>query len=135
MISDPTEVGAIKWFAADDPSFAALPSGTAISSWPCGGTDGAAATEANPSFQPQYKTNQLNGQPGIDFLGNRRLVSTFAGTISQPYEIFIIGVFSGSFTADRVIVDGIAAGNRCLIVLATAEHPANLRPAGPVGSS
>ncbi len=54
-------------------------------------------TQATGSFQPIFRTNQLNGLPGVEFDGSNDFMS-FAGDVSgdNGYTVYIVGSFAGS---------------------------------------
>jgi hypothetical protein len=106
---DPSSISGLAfWVKADQ--ITGLNNGDPVSTWSDQSGNAHNATQSNASYRPTYKTNMLNGMPGLQFNGS--YMTTGAFTLNQPTSVFLVG----SNNADSYFTDGGAGVNTLAIV-------------------
>ena len=109
----------VEWLKADALS---LNNGDAVTTWTA--STGNNATQGTTANKPVYRTAQQNSLPAVDFTQSstdRWLTTTTFGTLTQPYEIWVVGKLV-AINAYAAFYDGLTINNRAAFMGDSFPH-------------
>lgn len=118
------------WLRAD--TITGVSDGGALASWSDESGNGNHATQGTGANQPIYRTNQLNGLPGVDFAPSQWLNTALS---ASSVDESILAVVTVDTVASRDILSDSATGGRAFLVNLTGVLRYTKSGTGTIASS